>query len=61
MYIALYQEYFGLGETLEEAFEAIQEYDYETPLNLVSFYEAKELEVKQEIKVVQVSTIKKVK
>jgi hypothetical protein len=61
MYIAIYDEYHGLGETLEEAYEAIRDYDYEIPFNKIVFYDAKELTVKQKFKVVQVSTIKKVK
>ena len=60
-YIAVFDEYRAIGKTLEEAYEGLREYDYDLNLKDFTFYEAKELEVKQEFKVIEVSTIKKVK
>jgi len=61
IFIATSDDVYATGKTLEEAYENLKEYDYDLNFKDVTFYEAKELEVKQEFKVVQVSTIKKVK
>jgi len=60
MYLATYEESYGMGKTLNEAYKDLQDNcDDNIDIDYCLFYEAKEIKVVHEIKAVQVTTVRK--